>query len=38
VEAGMGPARKQQNGSRWGLIVAFFRGRKNRARAEAAKW
>ena len=38
VEAGMGPRRKQQNDSRPGLIVAFFRGRKNRARAEATKW
>ena len=34
----MGPARKQQNGGRSGPIVAFFRGRKNRTRAEATKW
>ena len=38
LEAGMGPRRKQQNGSRLGLIVAFCRERKNRARAEATKW
>ena len=38
LEEGMGPARKQQNGSRSGLIVAFYRGRRNGTKAEAAKW
>ena len=38
VEERIEPGRKQQNGSRPGPIVAFFRGRKNRTQAEAAKW
>ena len=37
VEAGMGPGRKQQNGSRPGLIVAFCFGGRNGTKAEATK-
>ena len=38
MEAGMGSCRKQQNGSRRGSIVAFFRGSRNGSLSEAAKW